>query len=103
MSIIRRLLHPGSRPTTAPVVITLWGKTDCSLCDRAHAILDRLARDYPVRVVSRDILTVPAAFERYRLVIPVVEIEGGPCFELKISEHRLRQALDAMVVDRRNP
>jgi hypothetical protein len=38
----------------------------------------------------------PVAFERYRYVIPVIEIDHGPTFELKISEHRLRAAFDEL-------
>jgi hypothetical protein len=76
--------------------VTFWGKANCSLCDKARAVLDRLARDYVIRVDKRDITLDLAAFERYRYVIPVIEIDYGPAFELKISEHRLRAAFDEL-------
>jgi thiol-disulfide isomerase/thioredoxin len=72
----------------------VWSKTDCSLCDRTRAILEKLSHDYPILVTSRDITDDPAAFERYRHVIPVVEIEGGRRLEGKITEHWLRRGLD---------
>ncbi|HVC35195.1 MAG TPA: glutaredoxin family protein [Chloroflexota bacterium] len=74
--------------------VTLWGKPGCCLCDHALALLERLAREYPLRIEKRDITADPSAFERYRYVIPVVEIDGGERFEGKITEYRLRQALE---------
>lgn len=90
--MIRRLA--GRRRPFLPIPVILWGKADCCLCDRAQAILERLAREYPLQIEKRDISVDPVAFERYRFVIPVVEIEGGPRFEGKITEFRLRRALE---------
>jgi len=90
--LIRRL---AGRPLRSePIRVVLWGKDDCGLCDRARAILDRLRDEYPLQVEKRDILADPAAYERFRFVIPVVEIEGGERLEGKITELWLRRALD---------
>jgi thiol-disulfide isomerase/thioredoxin len=92
IKLIRRLAN---RPrSTAPISVTLWGKADCCLCDRALVILEKLAREYPLQIDKRDITTDPSTYERLRFVIPVVEIERGPRFEGKITEYWLRQALD---------
>jgi hypothetical protein len=82
------------RYSSSPINVVLWGKADCSLCDKAQAILDRLAGDYNLRVDKRDILADPAALERFRHTIPVVEIENGPRLETKVTELWLRRALD---------
>jgi hypothetical protein len=76
--------------------VTLWGKADCSLCDKAQAILEQLAADFPLDVEKRDITADPDAYERYRYVIPVVEIRGGPTFAGKVTEHRLRRAFEVL-------
>ena len=55
--------------------MTLWGKADCSLCDKALVVLDRLSRDYPLMIQKRDITLEPDVYDRYRYIIPVVEIE----------------------------
>jgi thiol-disulfide isomerase/thioredoxin len=89
---VTRILRPNRR--WAPIQIVVWSKTDCSLCDRVLAILEKLSHDYPIVVTSRDITDNPAAFERYRYLIPVVEIQGGPRLEGKITEHWLRRGLD---------
>ncbi|MBX6771286.1 MAG: glutaredoxin family protein [Chloroflexi bacterium] len=83
---------PGG-PGVLPVSVILWEKPGCCLCERAREILARLAAEYPLRVDRRDITTDADAFARYRYVIPVVEIEGGPRFEGKITELWLRRAI----------
>lgn len=97
-SMIRRgLLGVGfrhKRDLDEPIHVVLWGKPDCCLCDRAYAILDRLAAEYPLRLEKRDITKDPLAYERYRLVIPVVEVNGEKCLEGKVTELWLRRAFD---------
>ena len=88
----------GKTPQRRPIPVTLWGKSDCSLCDRAKAILDKLGQEYALVVSTRDILADSEAFERFRYVIPVVEIEGGQRFEGKITEYWLRRGLDAVLL-----
>lgn len=94
--MIRRLIGRalGANKPPEPIEVVLWGKADCSLCDRAKAILDRLSRDYPLQVIYRDVTADPDAFERYRYVIPVVELPNGKRFEGKVTEHWLREAIE---------
>ena len=82
------------------LMVTLWGKPDCSLCDHAHAVLDKLSREYPLTVTVKSILADEDAFHRYRYLIPVVEIEGGQRFEGKITELWLRRGLDDVLLPR---
>jgi len=77
-----------------PVRVIFWSKTDCCLCEHAHDVLAKVAKDYPLAIEERDITADPVAFERYRYSIPVVEVVGGPTFEGKITEYWLRQALE---------
>jgi len=94
---IRRLTR---RRAATPISVILWGKADCSLCDRAGQILDRIARDYPLRIEKRDITADPVDHERFRYVIPVVEIDGGQRFEGKITEYWLRQEIERLARQR---
>jgi len=84
----------GRRETAPPIIVVLWGKADCSLCDKAQAILERLAKEYDVHLEKRDIRADPDVLERYRFIIPVVEIENGPRFETKVTELWLRRAFE---------
>lgn len=93
VSNVLRRLRPRRYPTGS-IAVTLWGKPGCCLCERAEQILERLRSEYDLQIEKRDITTDLASFERFRNVVPVVEIEAGPRFEGKITEFRLRQALD---------
>lgn len=97
--MVRRLIRrwTGHERRSEPIRVVLWGKDDCGLCDRARTILERLADEYTLQVEKRDILADPAAYERFRYVIPVVEIEGGERLEGKITELWLRRALDRVI------
>jgi len=48
------------RPTIR--VVTLYGKEGCHLCEDAEAILRRLARSYPMRLVKIDIRSDQALY-----------------------------------------
>ena len=73
----------------------LYGTPECHLCEDAAAILDSLARDGELRWRRVDIRDDPALFERYRYVIPVIEIESGPTLEWPTTRERVRRALAA--------
>jgi len=74
--------------------VILYTKPGCHLCDKARAILLRVARDYSLTIESVDITQDDELYQRYWDVIPVVEVEGGPTFVSKVSEYRLRKALE---------
>ena len=71
----------------------LYGKPQCHLCEDAAAILDDLARVEGLRWRRVDIRDDPALFERYRYLIPVIEIAGGPTLEWPTTRERVRRAL----------
>ena len=73
----------------------LYGTPECHLCEDAAAILDGLARDQGLRWRRVDIRADPALFERYRYVIPVIVIVGGPTLAWPTTRERVRRALAA--------
>jgi hypothetical protein len=85
-------------PPRVPIHVTLWGKADCSLCDKALVVLERLSSDYPLVIQKRDIVGEPDVYDRYRYVIPVVDIANGPTFSGKITEYRLSRAFEDMLL-----
>ncbi|RME46332.1 MAG: glutaredoxin family protein [Chloroflexi bacterium] len=74
--------------------VILYTKAGCHLCEKARDIILRVASDYPLTLDVVDITQDEALYRRYWNVIPVVEVEGGPTFVSKISEYRLRRALE---------
>jgi len=75
--------------------VVLFGKEDCSLCDKAKLILRRLQEDYPLRIEEVDITQDAALMQRYQYLIPVVHVDGHVAAVSKVSEVWLRRQLDS--------
>ena len=71
----------------------LYTRADCHLCQRARAILDAIARDYPLAIRELDVDADPALQARYGLSVPAVEVDGRLLAAGRVSEFRLRRAL----------
>ena len=69
--------------------VRLFHARECSLCDRARAVLDRVGADYE----AVDITGVPELEARYREWLPVVEIDGERAFVYYVDEAALRRKL----------
>ena len=86
---------------TAPVVplaLTCYGKTECSLCDKAKVPVARLVAASGGTIVAEwvDILTDPALQARWGERIPVICVGATVLAEGKVSELRLRRAIAAL-------
>jgi len=77
-----------------PLAVTLYSKPGCHLCDVAAHALHNIHNDYPLEILTIDITSDPSIYERYRYRIPVVTHRGDVLAEGKVTEFRLRQALD---------
>ena len=73
----------------------LYGKPECHLCEQAAAILDELTRERGLTWRSVDITQDADLFDRFRDVIPVIKVEGGPTLEWPTTAERVRRALAA--------
>jgi hypothetical protein len=82
------------------VRLTLYSKPACCLCDEAKGKIERLkARGYDLTLDERDITTDAVLFERFRYVIPVVELPDGTVLVAPISEYKLEKAITQAVPD----
>jgi len=79
------------------LAVTLYRAPGCGLCDRAEAILARLARALPIAVSAVDISGDPALEARYFLEIPVIEVGGRVVARAPIAEAALRAELEALL------
>lgn len=75
--------------------ITMFGKPGCHLCDDALRVIERVAAELGVGYTVRDI-TVASQEERdeYWEQIPVTFVDGRPHDFWRVSEKRLRAALE---------
>jgi glutaredoxin len=81
-------------PGTATVVV--YGKAECSLCDKAASILERLRTEFDYRIEHVDITSDPRLFERYRYRVPVVVLGGREIAEGIVTTPGLRAALSRL-------
>ncbi len=80
----------------APLMLTCYGKAECSLCDKAKGPIDRLVRAAGGRLAAEwvDILADPVLAARWGERIPVICLGETVLAEGKVSELRLRRALE---------
>jgi glutaredoxin len=69
--------------------IRFFHARDCSLCERARDVLDRVGEPYD----AVDITGVAELEERYREWLPVVEIDGKRAFVYYVDADALRRKL----------
>ncbi|PDM39154.1 glutaredoxin [Parageobacillus yumthangensis] len=58
------------------MVINLYSKTNCPLCDKAKQVLQELQKEFSFQINEIDIYQDDVLLEKYQLMIPVVEIDG---------------------------
>jgi thiol-disulfide isomerase/thioredoxin len=75
--------------------VTVYTAPDCTLCRDVLEDLALLAAEQNLAVRAVDVSADAALTERYLLLVPVVEIAGGPTLLPPLSIRRLRSALAA--------
>jgi len=58
------------------VTIVVYGKPECSLCEKANAILHHLRREFDFDIEHIDITADPRLFRRYHEKIPMLMVDG---------------------------
>jgi thiol-disulfide isomerase/thioredoxin len=59
-----------------PIEVNFYKKENCPLCDKGKAVLDELAKEFPLAIKEYDIYKNDQLLELYQIMIPVVEIDG---------------------------
>ncbi|MCB0828190.1 MAG: glutaredoxin family protein [Solirubrobacterales bacterium] len=76
------------------MIVTVYGRPDCHLCDEAMAGLTELRREFPgLELVEVDIDEDERLLRRYLERIPVIEAGGGIIGELVFEPDPIRAAL----------
>jgi glutaredoxin len=69
--------------------VTLYSKPDCSLCDEAREVIERVRDRYGFELEEVDITGDAALTARYGEQVPVVHVDGRQAFELRVDEAEL--------------
>jgi glutaredoxin len=73
--------------------ITIYSKKDCHLCDIAKETLLKVQQELPFTLNEIDIEKDRTAFEKYKYLIPVIEIDGEEAFNYKVDENEFKKIL----------
>jgi glutaredoxin len=79
-----------------PRALTLYTRRTCSLCDKMHAVVDRVRAQREVDLLVLDLDTEAPAEKRaaYDWEVPVLELDGRKVAKYRIEEERLLRLLD---------
>jgi thiol-disulfide isomerase/thioredoxin len=75
------------------VNIMIYSKKDCHLCDIAMETLLKIRKEFPFSLTEIDIEKDKKIFEKYKYLIPVIEIDGEKTFTYKVNEAELKTIL----------
>jgi glutaredoxin len=76
------------------MVLTLYAKAGCHLCEDAAEAVRRIATERGVELDEVDISLDPVLHRRYGERIPVVALNGEEVMELVVDATKLREELD---------
>ena len=79
------------------ITIEILTKKDCSLCDTAKSIIEKVLPDFPAQLQMTDIESSVDLFETYKEKIPVVRINGQESFVYKVHETTLSKKLEKIL------
>lgn len=79
------------------VVVTLYTRVGCHLCEQAESVLRAAREDRPFQLDLVDVDRDPDLTRRYGVRVPVVAINGVEHFELEIPPTQLLQVLEEQI------
>jgi glutaredoxin len=71
------------------MIVTLYGRPGCHLCEEARESLQRVQTRAPFTLREVDITTDDELHKRYLERIPVVSVEGREVFDYEVDEDAL--------------
>ena len=80
--------------------LVLISGPDCSLCDQAKALIEKVRAEVPFDFETRDLADDEGLRELYARRIPVILLDGELVLEGKVTEFWLRKALAGEPVTR---
>ncbi|MBI4536393.1 MAG: glutaredoxin family protein [candidate division NC10 bacterium] len=75
------------------ILVEIYGKRDCCLCDEAKAVLLKVRREIPFDLREIDIESSREIYETYKERIPLVFLNGRLAFKFRVDEGELRRRL----------
>jgi hypothetical protein len=80
-------------------LVELFTKADCSLCDEALAVLEKVRLEIPFQLKVITLLPGEDDFERYKEDFPVIRINKRFAFKHRLNEKMLKIRLQQVAND----
>ncbi len=78
------------------ILVELFSKHDCHLCDEAKAVLEKVQREIPFTLKEIKLAEGDEKFEEYAESVPVVRMDKVLTFKYRVNEHTLRIRLQQL-------
>ena len=78
---------------TKPIIIEIFSKPDCHLCDEAKQEITKMKKRFLLDVREINITESPDVYEIYKLEIPVILINGRKAFKYRVEADQLLKRL----------
>jgi glutaredoxin len=75
------------------ILVELFSKEDCHLCQEALAVLKKVQREIPFSLVVRKIVPEDPSYERVKEKVPLVFINHEEAFHFRVHERTLQTRL----------
>jgi hypothetical protein len=75
------------------IVLTMYSRPGCHLCDEARESLQRVQTRVPFALREVDITADDALHARYLERIPVISLEGEDLFDYEVDEDALERLI----------
>ncbi|MBL7959813.1 glutaredoxin family protein [bacterium] len=76
------------------IVIEIFSKPECHLCDEAKDALKKAKKYFNLEIIEINIEENQEYFEKYRYDIPVIRINGRKAFKHKLDAAQLKMRLE---------
>lgn len=73
------------------VLVEIYSKKGCCLCNEAKKVLKRVVKEIPFSLKDIDIMTEENLFRRYKDEVPIIFINGKKAFKFKVDEQEFRR------------
>jgi glutaredoxin len=79
------------------ILVELFSKTDCHLCQEVLSLLQRVQREVPFRLSEKKLEPGEELYELFKEKVPVILINGEEAFHGRVDEKAFRKILRRVV------
>lgn len=79
------------------ILVELYSKADCRLCEEAKSVLERVRRDIPFTLHEVKLAPGEEYYEEYKDEVPVIHIDKRFAFQHRVNEHLFRLELSKLM------